>query len=226
MEFLKSTVGRKILMAITGLFLFCFVIVHLIGNSSIYLGVNGINAYAEHLHALPPLVWIFRLVMLALVAIHICYGFQLTLENSKANTKKYAVQNHKEATFSSKTMIWTGLLIALFVIYHLLHFTLHITNPEISAGMAGNFDALQRPDVFKMVVLSFQKGLVALIYAIAMVILFLHLSHGTKSFLQTLGWNNDKTRPVLAIVSKVISAVLLVGYVAIPFVILTGLLKL
>lgn len=148
-------------MSITGQLLIIFVIVHMIGNSSIFLGADGINAYAKHLHDLPPLVWIFRLVMLTAVAIHIIYGIQVTLENNKANAKSYAVQNHLKATFASKNMIWTGLLIGAFVIYHLLHFTLHITNPEISAGLAGNFDALQRPDVFKMVVLSFQKGLIA-----------------------------------------------------------------
>ncbi|GAB7026646.1 succinate dehydrogenase cytochrome b subunit [Geotalea toluenoxydans] len=226
MEFFKNSVGRKILMSITGQLLIIFVIVHMIGNSSIFLGADGINAYAKHLHDLPPLVWIFRLVMLTAVAIHIIYGIQVTLENNKANAKSYAVQNHLKATFASKNMIWTGLLIGAFVIYHLLHFTLHITNPEISAGLAGNFDALQRPDVFKMVVLSFQKGLIALMYAAAMVILFLHLSHGIQSFLQTMGWNNDKTRPVFSTVGKVISGILLVGYVSIPLVILTGLLKL
>ncbi len=213
-------------MSITGQLLIIFVIVHFIGNSSIFLGADGINAYAKHLHDLPPLVWIFRLVMLTGVAIHIIYGIQVTLENNKANTKSYAVQKHLKATFASKTMIWTGLLIALFVLYHLAHFTLHITNPEISAGVAANFDALQRPDVFKMVVLSFQKGLIAVIYAAAMVMLFLHLSHGIQSFLQTMGWNNDKTRPCFGAVGKVVSGLLLVGYVSIPLVIITGLLKL
>lgn len=213
-------------MSITGQLLIIFVIVHLIGNSSIFLGPDGINAYAKHLHDLPPLVWIFRLVMLTAVGIHILYGIQVTLENSKANATGYAVQKHLKATFASKTMIWTGLLIAAFVVYHLLHFTMHITNPDISAGLAGNFDALKRPDVFKMVVLSFQKGLIAIAYVVAMIILFLHLSHGIQSFLQTMGWSNDKTRPVFGTVGKVISGVLLVGYASIPLVILTGLLKL
>lgn len=226
MEFFKNSVGRKILMSITGQLLIIFVIVHMIGNSSIFFGADGINAYAKHLHDLPPLVWAFRLVMLVAVGIHILYGIQLTLENNKANTKSYAVKNNLKASFASENMIWTGLLIGAFVVYHLLHFTLHITHPEISAGVAGNFDALQRPDVFKMVVLSFEKGIIALIYAAAMVVLFLHLSHGTQSFLQTMGWNNDKTRPVFGTVGKVVSGILLVGYVSIPLAILTGLLKL
>lgn len=226
MEFFKNSVGRKILMSLTGQLLIIFVIVHMIGNSSIFLGADGINAYAKHLHDLPPLVWAFRLVMLIAVGIHILYGIQLTLENSKANTKSYAVKNNLKASFSSENMIWTGLLIGAFVVYHLLHFTLQITNPEISAGVAGNFDLLQRPDVFKMVVLSFEKGIISLIYVAAMVVLFLHLSHGTQSFLQTMGWNNDKTRPVFGTVGKVVSGILLVGYVSIPLAILTGLLKL
>ena len=225
MELLKSSVGRKILMSITGQLLIIFVIIHMLGNSSIFFGPNGINAYAKHLHDLPPLVWAFRLVMLCAVGVHILFGIQVTLENNVANPKGYAIKNNVKASFASENMIWTGLLLAAFVIYHLLHFTMHVTNPEISAGVGSNFDALQRPDVFKMVVLSFQQAVISLLYAAAMVTLFLHLSHGIPSFLQTMGWNNDKTIPVFGAGGKVISAILMIGYVSIPFVILTGLLK-
>lgn len=220
MQILNSSVGRKILMSLTGQLLIIFVIIHMLGNSSIFLGPDGLNAYAKHLHDLPPLVWAFRLVMLFAVSVHIIYGVTLTLENRAANPAGYAVKKQLKASFASENMIWTGLLIAAFVIYHLLQFTIHVT-PDIVVGV----DAVGRVDVFKMVVSSFQHGLIVVLYAAAMVTLFLHLSHGIPSFLQTMGWNNDKTIPVFGKAGKVVAAVLFVGYVSIPLAILTGILK-
>jgi succinate dehydrogenase cytochrome b subunit len=220
MRILNSSVGRKILMSVTGQLLIIFVLIHLIGNSTIFFGPNGINAYAEHLHSLPPLVWAFRLFMLAAIAVHICYGIQLTLENKAANPGAYAVKTHLKTSFASENMIWTGLLLLAFIIYHLLQFTIHAT-PDIVVGL----DAVNRPDVFKMVVTSFSNGLISVLYAVAMVMLFLHLSHGIPSFLQTMGWNNEKTIPVFGAGGKVISAILMLAYISIPAVILVGILK-
>jgi len=221
MRILNSSVGRKILMSITGQLLIIFVLIHLIGNSTIFFGPNGINAYAEHLHSLPPLVWAFRLFMLAAIAVHILYGVQLTLENKAANPGAYAVKKQLKASFASENMIWTGLLLACFITYHIFHFTAQVT-PDIVVGM----DAVNRPDVFRMVVTSFGNALISLVYAASMVMLFLHLSHGIPSFLQTMGWNNEKTIPVFGTGGKVIAAVLMLAYISIPAVILAGLLKL
>lgn len=221
MELTKSAVGRKILMAITGQLLIVFVIVHLLGNSSIFVGPNGINAYAEHLHSLGPLVWGFRAIMGALLVIHAIFGIQLSLENKAAKPVSYAVKNRLRANFSSETMMYTGLLILVFLVYHISHFTARIT-PDIVKGV----DAAGRYDVFTMVVTSFNQGIIALIYAASMVVLFLHLSHGIQSFFQTMGWNNDKTLPTIGKGGKAVAAVLLVGYVSIPFLILAGVVKL
>jgi succinate dehydrogenase / fumarate reductase cytochrome b subunit len=218
MQLFSSTVGRKILMAISGQLMVLFVVVHLLGNSSIFIP-GGINAYAEHLHAFPPIVWIFRLVMLTLVGIHFCYGTIITLENNAANPGAYAVSRPLKATFSSKNMIWTGLLIALFVIYHICHFTARLT-PDIVAKVLPNGGF----DVFTMVVSSFQHGIVAFIYVAAMVVLFLHLNHGMQSFFQTMGWNNDCSLPVISKICKVIAVIFLVGYSSIPIVILAHIL--
>jgi succinate dehydrogenase / fumarate reductase, cytochrome b subunit len=214
MRILTSSVGRKILMSITGQLLIIFVLIHLIGNSTIFFGL--INAYAEHLHALPPLVWAFRLFMLCAVAVHICYGTMLTLENKAANPGAYAVKKQLKATFASENMIWTGLLLACFIVYHLLQFTMKVT-PDIIPG---------NTDVFKMIVTSFSSGLISLLYMAAMVMLFLHLSHGIPSFLQTMGWNNEKTIPVFGTGGKVVAAILMLAYISIPATILIGLLKL
>ena len=220
MTILNSSVGRKILMSVTGQLLIVFVLIHLIGNSTIFFGPNGINAYAEHLHSLPPLVWGFRLVLLLVVGVHIIYGVQLTLENKAANPGAYAVKKNLKATFASENMIWTGLAILAFIVYHLLHFTARVT-PDIVIGL----DSVNRPDVFNMIVTSFSNGLIALVYAAAMVMLFLHLSHGIQSFVQTMGWNNEKTLPAFGTGGKVVAAFLMVAYISIPAVILTGILK-
>ena len=219
MQLFTSTVGRKILMAITGQFLVLFIIVHLLGNSSIFIP-GGLNAYAEHLHALPPLVWGFRLVILCVATIHIIFGIQLSLENRAANPDSYAVKNLKRATLSSTSMLYTGLLLLAFILYHLLQFTVRAT-PDIKVGV----DALGRVDVFGMVTNSFSHGIIAFIYIAAMVVLFLHLSHGIQSFFQTMGWNNDRSLPVFSKIGKVAAVVFLLGYASIPFVIVTGILK-
>lgn len=219
MQLLTSSVGRKILMAITGILMVMFVVVHLLGNSSIYIP-GGINAYAEHLHALPPLVWAFRLAMLVFIGIHIIFGIQLTLENNVANPQGYAVKRQLKANFSSENMIWTGVLLLLFVIGHILHFTAHLT-PDIVANKLPDGGT----DVFTMVVNSFSHPIVALLYVAAMIVLFLHLKHGIQSFFQTMGWNNDCTLPVITKAGTVVAVIFLLGYSIIPLSILTGILN-
>ncbi len=216
-------VGRKIVMAVSGLMMALFVAAHLLGNTSIFAGPDGINAYAAKLHELWPIVWAYRLVMVVLFSLHLFYGIQLTLENYRAKPKAYAVRKDLSTTFAGKSMIWTGLIIGGFLIYHLLHFTIQVTNPEISAGR--NLDMAGRPDVFRMVVLSFQKALISFIYIGAMIALALHLTHGMQSFFQTLGLNNDRTLPVITKSGTLAAVIIFLGYIAIPLVILIGILK-
>jgi succinate dehydrogenase / fumarate reductase, cytochrome b subunit len=223
MPFIKSTVGRKILMAVTGIMLFCFVLIHLGGNSTIFLGL--INAYGEHLHALPAFVWAFRAVMFTVFVIHVYFGIVLTLENNAARPQAYKVKKSLRATFAGKNMIWTGVLIAIFLVYHILHFTLNITNPELGAGAAGNVDNLGRPDVFKMIVFSFKQVPISAIYIASMIVLALHLSHGVQSIFQTLGLNSDKSLPFLEKASTLLSVVIFICYISIPIVILIGILN-
>lgn len=217
----QSSVGRKIIMAVTGAVLVAFVCVHLLGNSSVFLGAGAINAYAEKLQSLGPFVWVFRLVMLAAFAIHIFFGIQLTLENKAATPEKNVQVKRLKTGFGAETMIVSGVAIALFAIYHLLHFTVRVTNPEIyvplgDAGMV---------DVFFMMVNGFQSSLAVLIYLVGMVFLFLHVGHGFQSLFQTLGLSNDKSLPVMGMFSKLVGFVLLVGYASIPLLIIFGLIK-
>lgn len=220
MPVLTNTVGRKVLMAISGFFMLLFVIVHLLGNSSIFIGPGALNTYAEKLHSLGPLVWIFRLFMIAMLAIHVLFGILLTLENWAANPKKYAVNRKLKANFSSETMIWTGALLFAFLVYHLAQFTLRVTPDIIPQAVA------ERPgDVFAMVTSSFRYIPIAAIYVAGMVVLFLHLRHGIQSFLQSLGLSNDRTQPKYAALANLLSALFFVGYSAIPVLILVRFLS-
>ncbi|GAB4232610.1 MAG: succinate dehydrogenase cytochrome b subunit [Deltaproteobacteria bacterium] len=219
MRLLSSSIGRKAVVAVTGLFMVLFVVTHLLGNSTIFAGPDGINAYAEKLHGLGPFVLVFRVFMAAMLVLHVIFAILLTLENRAANPGKYAVKKMLKATFASETMIWTGLLLLAFIVYHLLQFTLRVT-PDVVLGN----DAKNRFDVFTMVFSSFKVTPIALLYVAAMVTLFLHLSHGIQSIFQTFGLNNDKTLPQFGAFGKVLSALFLVGYSAIPVLILAGIL--
>ncbi len=207
-------------MAVTGLLMVLFVVGHLLGNLTIFWGPNGINAYAMHLHELAPLVWATRIVMGLAVVLHIILSIQLTLENRAAKPQKYAVATSLRATFASKNMIWTGLILGVFVGYHLLQFTFRVT-PGLTLGT----DALQRFDVYSMVVTALRNALVGAVYLVAMVSLFLHLSHGVQSGFQTLGLSNAILLPRYGVAGKVLSAIFLIGFGAIPAVILVGILK-
>ena len=220
MRVFSDSIGRKVLMAVTGILMILFVIGHLLGNLTIFAGANGINAYAEKLHHLVPLVWGTRVVMAASVLIHLFLAVQVTVENAQAKPDKYAVARSLRATFAGKTMIWTGVVIGAFVVYHLLQFTLRVT-PDIVQGT----DALQRFDVFTMVVTSLEKAAIGGLYLFAMISLFFHLTHGIQSAFQTLGISNAFLLPRYGVAGKLLSAVFLVGFGSIPVVILFGLLK-
>jgi succinate dehydrogenase / fumarate reductase cytochrome b subunit len=222
MKFLTaSSVGRKILMAVTGQAMIIFITVHVLGNSTIFFG--GLNSYADKLHSLPLLVWITRVVMFTALSIHVFFSITLTLENRKAKPDAYAVNKNLKATFASKNMIWTGLIIGAFLLYHLLHFTLQVIDPALSAG--SNADALGRPDVAAMVISGFQIFSVAVIYIAAMIALVLHLTHGIQSSFQTLGLNNERTMPAMTRAGSVTAIVLFLGYISIPVIILLGIMK-
>lgn len=219
MRLLSDSIGRKAVMAVTGLLMVLFVVGHLAGNSTVFFGPNALNAYAQKLHEMAPVVWITRVVMLVAVITHLALSIQITLENEAANPQKYAVDRSLRATFASKSMIWTGLLLGVFIVGHLLHFTVRNL-----PGTALGLDALNRFDVFGMVVDAFRKASVAILYVVAMVALFLHLSHGVQSLFQTLGLSNDKLQPAYGLGGKVLSVVFLIGYGSIPVAILIHLI--
>jgi succinate dehydrogenase / fumarate reductase cytochrome b subunit len=228
MQLLTSSIGRKILMAITGQAMVLFAVIHLLGNSSIFGWLpGGINAYAHHLHSLPaPIIIGFRLGLLVFVSVHIWFGIQLTIENRGGRPREYAVKSTQKATFASENMIWTGVLLMAFILYHLAHFTFQIINPDAAAlNHLVPLHGDNVPNVLGMVVSAFQNMLVTLIYAGAMLILFLHLSHGIQSFFQTMGWSNDRVQPFLTKAGTLAALALFLGYAAVPLTILLRILN-
>ena len=222
MQLTQSSVGRKIIMAVTGTMLIAFICVHLLGNLSVFAGSEALNAYAQKLHSLGPIVWIFRLVMLGIFAVHIYFGIQLTIENKAATPDQNVQVKRLKTGFAAQTMVISGVALALFAIYHLLHFTVRVTNPEIYVPIEGGHGMV---DVFIMVTQGFSQVLPVLIYVIAMGFLFLHVSHGFQSMFQTYGLSNDRTLPVMVNVSKLVGMVLLVGYASIPLLIIFGIVR-
>jgi len=217
----SSSVGRKIMMALTGMLLAGFVTIHLLGNLSIFAGSAALNAYAAQLAGLGPLVWVFRLGLLALFVLHIYLGIQLTMENRAAKPEGYAVNKTLRTSFAAKTMIVTGVVLLAFVIYHLFHFTFQTINPEFAAK--ANMSAKGLPDVFSMVIHGFQSIGATGLYVIGMVALLLHLTHGIASSFQSLGLNNGKTQEGVEKIGKGVAALFFLGYVAIPVLIFVGL---
>ena len=215
MRWYKTSLGKKFIMGITGLAMVGFAVAHMLGNLSIFGGANGINAYAEHLRAFPPMLWAFRGVMLVAFVLHIWTGVTLYLENKAARPVQYAMKRNDRTTFSAETMIWTGILLGVFVIYHLLHFTLHAFNPSFGHMV----DTLGRFDVFQMVSTSFSKFGISLVYVASMVVLLLHLRHGIQSFFQSLGLTNDATLPRLTTGGRWVAGVVAIGFLFTPVLI-------
>ena len=215
---LLSSISAKTAMAVSGLGLVLFVIAHMVGNLQIFLGQETLNAYAYKLKSMPALLWTARIGLLATFVVHLGLAVYLRKLNKAARPQPYAYRDPVEASFASRTMLLSGLVIFAFVIYHLLHFTLGVTDSRLLALT----DANGHHDVYSMVVMSFQHPLVSLAYAVAMVFLGLHLSHAISSMIQTAGWVRAQTRPWVDRIATVIASLLVIGNISIPASILLG----
>lgn len=222
-SFVQSSIGRKIIVAVTGLILVLFLAGHLTGNLLIYAGAEAFNDYAQFLHeALHGAgVWIARIVLLACFVAHIWFTVLLTREN-KAARAKYAYQATVQAPKSSLIMIWSGLTILAFVIFHILHFTVRAGTDYGSFVDAAYLEATgeERHDAWKMVIVGFQVPLVSIFYIIAMTLLCSHLAHGVASIFQTLGLRSKKTAGAIKNLSRAYAAVIYLGFISIPIAVL------
>ena len=220
-RFFNSTLGKKYIMAITGFLLFGFVIVHMLGNLQIFLGANAINEYAELLKSKPALLWSARLGLLTIAILHIVTAIQLVLRNRSARPVSYGIAKPVGASLSSRLTAVTGTLIFAFIIYHLLHFTVGVTNPDFLLLR----DAQNRHDVFEMIIRGFSNPFVAGVYLIAMALLCSHLRHGVSSMFQSLGLKSGAYDKLIDRMAKVAAAALFLGNCAIVIAVLAGLVK-
>ncbi len=214
--FAASSIGRKVVMAVTGLILFGFVLGHMVGNLQVYLGPEALNHYGVFLRQLlhGAGLWIVRAVMLAAVSLHIWSATSLTLESRRARPVGYQETKWKESTYASRTMRWGGVILLLFVIYHLLHLTTGTVHPSFIEG-----------DVYHNFVAGFRSVPVSLFYIFAMVALGLHLRHGVWSMFQTLGVSHPRYIRMAHVGAWIFAVVIVVGNISFPIAVLAGIVK-
>lgn len=228
-SYLRSSILSKIVMAITGAILVLYVIVHTAGNLLIYFGKDTLNSYSAFLHSLGPILWIIRVVLILSAILHIITSIKLKFENWGAKPTKYAVKKYLKVKFSSRTMIWTGLMVLCFVVYHLLHFTFRTTNPQhyypefYQPHNAVSSVILERFDVYRMVVLGFKNPLISLVYIVGVIIVGFHLDHAIQSMFQTLGYNQKHYFPTIQKCSTGLAIIIVICLISIPISILLGL---
>ncbi|MBE2319685.1 succinate dehydrogenase cytochrome b subunit [Solirubrobacter sp. CPCC 204708] len=213
-----TAVGKKYAMAVSGLILMGYVLLHMIGNLKVYFGAESLNAYAEWLReigepALPRewLLWGMRFVLLAAVFIHIHAAYALTMMNRRARPVKYeSKRDFVAADFASRTMRWTGIIVVLFVIWHLLDLTWGTTNPDFVKG-----------DVYRNLIASFERAPVAIFYVLANMALGVHLYHGAWSLFQSMGWYGTWRRSF----AIGFAAIVVMGNVSFPLAVMFGVIN-
>jgi succinate dehydrogenase / fumarate reductase, cytochrome b subunit len=216
---LKSSLGRKFIMAGTGVLLLMFVVGHLVGNLQVFGPPELINNYAHFLQSKPLMVWGARLGLLVIVGLHIITAAQLTALNKEARPVGYAGGEAYGSEWKSRYMLMSGIVILAFILYHLAHFTVRL--PGING--VGDFTQLKTllhgdtvPDVYAMMILGFQVWWVSLFYLVAQALLFIHLGHGIASAFQSFGFRNHVWWPRIQLVAKVASVAIFLGYASIP----------
>jgi succinate dehydrogenase / fumarate reductase, cytochrome b subunit len=231
---LTSTIGLKIIMALTGLGLLGFAFVHMAGNLTTlpFLGggADALNNYAHKLQTLPlPILWGFRLALLVMVGVHIWAAIKLTAHNRAANPIAYAEKRANKATFASRSMIVSGTIVLSFIVFHLWHLTIkgqpftHYEAMTTTISVGGEPHVV--PDVYQRVITGFQNPYIAIFYVVAVGLLCLHLSHGVQSMFRTLGLANGHTIPLYNLLASAVAAVLFIGMASIPLLILLRIVQ-
>jgi succinate dehydrogenase / fumarate reductase cytochrome b subunit len=219
---LLSTIGTKGVMAATGLALLGFVLVHMLGNLQIYAGPERLNGYAKKLRDLGPLLWVMRGALLAIFLLHVVSAWRLWRMNRSARPVPYRTLEPQVTSYAARTMPWTGLVVAAFVVYHLLHLTFGVTNPEHASLHTA--DGLH--DVYAMVVRGFSLWPVSLAYVVAQALLALHIAHGASSAFQTLGTTHPRLAFLRSGFGPGVAVLVFLGNVSIPLSVLAGLVRL
>ena len=219
---LRTSVGTKFLMATTGLLLLGFVIAHMLGNLQVYAGPEQLNAYAETMQSLGPILWIMRAGLAVILLVHIRCALKLTRLAREARPVTYAAARPIQSTYQSRTMLMSGLIILAFIVFHLLHFT----TGNIHSELYTEAHAKAQFDLYSMFVRSFQDPATAIAYVIAMLLLGNHLAHGVSSLCQSMGWVRPKYREFIRKLGLAVPGVIVVGNVSMPLACWFGLITL
>jgi succinate dehydrogenase / fumarate reductase, cytochrome b subunit len=214
LQFWKSTLGKKVVMGVTGLIMIGFVILHMAGNLQVFLGAEKLNAYGAMLHGpLHEITLILRVVLLASLVLHVVAALQLTALDRAARPVGYAKKVAQAATPASMTLRVGGVILLLFIILHLLHFTTGQLHPDFIDG-----------DVYHNLISGLSNPVIAILYIVAMASVGLHLYHGAWSSLRSLGAAQPRPNPLHRPIARVIAGVVWLGFTIIPVAVLLGVL--
>jgi succinate dehydrogenase / fumarate reductase, cytochrome b subunit len=210
----QGPIGKKAIMAITGVILFGFVLAHMAGNLQVFLGAEKINAYGRFLHSMSGLLWTARIILLVSVLLHIWAAVSLTMLSKAARPVAYRKRGNLVSSYASRTMVWSGLIIAAFVVYHLMHFTFGNAHPS--------FIYL---DVYHNMVTGFQQVPVSIAYIVAMLLLGSHLYHGVYSMFQSLGLTHPGYTPRIKMAAGLFALLVTAGNISMPVAVMAGVIK-
>ena len=213
-RFWDSINGKKTVMAVSGVFLFLFVLGHMLGNLQVFEGAEQFNKYGKLLRTLPEGLWGVRIFLLVMVVLHIVAATQLALRKKRARPVSYAKRKPIVSSYASRTMYWSGPIILAFLIYHLLDLTSGTVNPSFIEG-----------DVYHNVIASFSRPIVSIWYVFSMILLALHLRHGVWSMMQTLGVSNPRWMLLFKRLATVFAVLIFVGFIAVPIGVLAGVVR-
>jgi succinate dehydrogenase / fumarate reductase cytochrome b subunit len=210
----RSTIGKKVIMAVTGLIMAGFLVLHMAGNLQAFDGPARINGYSAFLHSTGELLWLARVVLLVAVVLHVDAAIQLTRIARAARPVGYAERRSQVSTIASRSLRWGGVILAAFIVFHILHMTTGTVHPSFAPG-----------DVYHNLVTGFRVWPVAVFYLVAMGALGLHLYHGVWSSARTLGIARPTPHPLHRPVALVVAVVVAAGFALIPIAVLAGWLR-
>jgi succinate dehydrogenase / fumarate reductase cytochrome b subunit len=214
LSFYRSTIGKKVIMAVTGLVMAGFLVLHMAGNLQAFDGPTRINGYSAFLHGTGELLWLVRVALLVAVVLHIDAAIQLTRIARAARPQDYAERRPQVSTIASRSLLWGGVILAAFIVFHILHMTTGTVHPSFTPG-----------DVYHNLVAGFRVWPVAVFYLVAMAALGLHLYHGVWSSARTLGIARPSPHPMHRPVAVVVAVVVAAGFALIPIAVLAGWLR-
>lgn len=221
--FYRSTIGKKIIMGITGLIGVGFLILHMAGNLQVFIGQDKINSYGALLHGpAAELTWLIRIVLIVSVILHVTMAVQLTRISAAARPVEYRRREPQVSTLASRTMKWGGVLLLVFIVLHILHFTTETIDP---GGWRGMTDSQGHRDVYGNLIASFRIWWVALFYIVSMMALGLHLFHGAWSSVRTLGFAKSSAHPLHRRVALVVAIVVWLGFTLVPLGVIAGIVR-